>query len=310
MNKLTLQFAILFLAAVVHGDDAKKPKNTPVKKSTEAVVAKDDVVVSKQEYLDAVREAKAAGFEWECDDTTGQIQQGGDSAQKKETGRAPQRKLNMEEVSDLGRYRDMLRRLRPTELNVFGCENLDGLMGLTSLQKLGLNFCPALQNLDGLKGLTGLRSFILLGCSALQNVDGLKDLTGLQTLLIRGCPALQNVGGLKGLTGLRSLVLSECPALQNVDGLKDLTGLHLLILNQSPALQNVDGLKGLTRLQGIDLSGCPALQNVDGLKGLTDLKNLQLGGSRKIPAAALRELRAALPNTDITFPDGTKNPPQ
>ena len=49
---------------------------------------------------------------------------------------------------------------------------------------------------------------------------------------------------------------------------------------------------------------------MDVLKGLTGLRLLNLDGCDKIPAAALRELRAALPNTDITFPDGTKNPPQ
>jgi len=32
------------------------------------------------------------------------------------------------------------------------------------------------------------------------------------------------------------------------------------------------------------------------------LQHLDLYGSHKIPAAALRELRAALPTTDITFP--------
>jgi hypothetical protein len=48
---------------------------------------------------------------------------------------------------------------------------------------------------------------------------------------------------------------------------------------------------------------------VDALKNLTGLKELDLHHCDKIPAAALRELRAALPMTDITFPDGTKNPP-
>ena len=53
--------------------------------------------------------------------------------------------------------------------------------------------------------------------------------------------------------------------------------------------------------------GC---ENVDVLKGLTNLQVLYLNGCDKIPAAALRELRAALPKTNITFPDGTNNPPQ
>ena len=97
---------------------------------------------------------------------------------------------------------------------------------------------------------------------------------------------------------------------KNVDALKGLTALQSLNLLDCPALQNVDALKGLTALQVLHLSRCTALQNVDALKGLTNLRTLSLHDCDKIPAAALRELRAALPNTYITFPDGSENPPQ
>ncbi len=194
-------------------------------------------------YNNAVREAKEAGFEWKCDDTLSLIWQDWHNALKKETWGEHQRMLVMGEVPDLGRYREMLRHLRPTELYARGCQN---------------------ENVDALKGLTGLQSLDLNGCTALQNVDGLKGLTALQELNLVGCTALQNV----------------------------------------------DTLKGLSALQWLNLCNCTALQNVDGLKGLTALQWLNLNGCDKIPAAALRELRTALPNTDITFPDGTKNPPQ
>ena len=97
---------------------------------------------------------------------------------------------------------------------------------------------------------------------------------------------------------------------ENLDALKGLTALRTLDLTLCPALQNVDGLKGLTALQTLYLDGCTALQNVDALKGLTGLQEINLYRCDKIPVAALRELRAALPKTDIIFPDGTNNPPQ
>ena len=147
-------------------------------------------------YNNAVREAKEAGFEWECEDTISLIKQDWRNALKKETWGAHNRILGMGEVPDLGRYREMLHHLRPTELVAWGCKD-----------------------------------------------------------------------------------------------------------------ENVDALKGLTALQMLDLRYCTALQNVDALKGLTGLQDLNLRGCEKIPAAALRELRAALPNTDITFPDGSKEPP-
>ena len=196
-------------------------------------------------YNNAVREAKEARFGWTCDDAISLIRQDWHNALKKETWGEHDRVLDMttREVPDLGRYREMLHHLNPTQLIAWECQD---------------------ENADALKGLTALHRLDLSNCSALQNVDALK-----------------------GLTGLQGLGLSYCTA-----------------------LQNVDGLKGLTSLFWLDLSKCNALQNVDGLKGLTALKTLDLTGCDKIPAAALRELRAALPNTDITFPDGTNKPPQ
>jgi len=73
---------------------------------------------------------------------------------------------------------------------------------------------------------------------------------------------------------------------------------------------NLDMLKGLTSLQKLHIDASPPLHNLDALKSLTGLQTLYLGGCDKIPAAALRELHAALPNTYITFPDGSNNPPQ
>jgi hypothetical protein len=215
-------------------------------------------------YNNAVREAKEAGFDWRCTDTFSLIRQDWHNALKKETWGAHERVLYMREVTDLGRYREMLHGLRPTELRAKECMNVDALKGLTSLQSLYLVDCPVLQNVDGLKGLTGL-----------------------QTLYLIDCPSLQNVDGLEGHTGLQTLVLNFCPDLHKADALMSLTGLQKLVL-----------------------FGSHALHDVDALKNLTGLKLLGLGACNKIPAAALRELRAALPNTDITFPDGTKNPPQ
>ncbi len=150
----------------------------------------------------------------------------------------------------------------------------------------------------------------VLRVSACENMDDLKNVVGLQSLALSNCPTLQNADVLKGLTGLQMLDLSEWTALQNVNALKGLTTLQEINLTNCTALQNVDDLKDLTALQLLNLRFCRSLQNVDGIKGLTGLKELNLYSCNKIPAAALRELRAALPNTDITFPDGTKNPPQ
>ncbi len=254
-------------------------------------------------YNNAVREAKEAGFEWTCDDTFSLIRQDWHNALKKETWGAHHRILTMRDVHYLGRYREMLHRLRPTVLRAYrySYENVDELKGLTSLQFLRLYNCPVLQNVDGLKGLTGLQAFILSDCPALQNVDGIKSLTGLKLIEIESCPALLNVNGLEGHDCLKNLCISDCPALQNVDVLKCLTHLQWLDIQGCTALQNVDGLKMLTGLQTLNLNEYPALQNVDILKGLTSLRSLYFIGDEENHAAALLELHAALPKTDIQF---------
>ena len=85
-------------------------------------------------YNNAVREAEEAGFEWERDDALSLIRQDWHNALKKETWGAHERVLVMGEVPDLGRYREILHQLNPTELIARGCENVDSLKGLTDLQ--------------------------------------------------------------------------------------------------------------------------------------------------------------------------------
>jgi hypothetical protein len=131
------------------------------------------------------------------------------------------------------------------------------------------------------------------------NLDAFHGLSGLRNLSLVGCTSLQNVDALQGLSGLKALNLSDCTSLQNVDGLQGLSGLQTLDLRRCASLQNADGLKGLSGLQILDLRRCTALQNVDGLKGLSGLKELNLRACPKLPAAAVAELRAALPTTEI-----------
>lgn len=103
--------------------------------------------------------------------------------------------------------------------------------------------------------------------------------------------------------------LRDCNELQNVNALESLTSLQFLTFENCPALHNVNGLIGTTSLEVLLLYNCTELKNVDGLKGLTSLNMLDLSGCEKIPSTDLRELRAALPQTNIVFPDGTQRPP-
>jgi hypothetical protein len=116
-----------------------------------------------------------------------------------------------------------------------------------------------------------------------------------------------DVGSGRDLASLRPLLLRLRPTWliapdckdANFDALQSLSGLQHLDLGGCTALQNLDALKGLSGLQHLDLGGCTALQNLDALKGLSGLKVLYLTGCTKLPPAAVAELRAALPKTNI-----------
>lgn len=146
--------------------------------------------------------------------------------------------------------------------------------------------------------------------------DALNDLACFRDLIDRLRPTslsttrFEHMDGIKGLSGLQALDLSGCISLKNVDGIKGLSRLQMLNLGFCKALQNLDSLNELTHLRTLDLTQCTSLQDVGGIKGLTGLQVLDLSNCAEIPATSLQELRAALPNTDITFPDGRKTPPE
>ena len=252
----------------------------------------------------AVREARAAGFEWREVTPSAVIRKDWRAAFRKETWGGSLRELDLGKVPTLTSVRPLLRRLRPTVLFAHGCKDADlqALNGLSSLQKVSLWYCPSLQNLDGTETLSALRNLDIFPCPALQNIDGLKGLTGLQSLVLQGCGSLQDLGALKGLTGLHTLALSRCPVLQNADALKGLTRLQELHLTSCSSLQNLDALKSLASLRTLDLTNCGTLQNVDILKELPSLQSLDLTGCDTLPLPALHDLRTAREGIQIQMP--------
>lgn len=234
------------------------------------------------DYRAAVREARAAGYEWSTDEPLTLYR----NAWEKWVD--PYGRLHLGLGADLTRVRSLLPRLRA--------------------KRLIANYCLD-TGVDALKGLNGLQELHIYDYPGLQNADALEGLSTLTELELSGCPELRNVDGLKGLTRLRNLRLSHNPGLQNVNGIKGLAELQVIDIYECPSLQDVKVFQGLSNLFNVRLSHCPGVHSVSSFKKLTGLNYLDLTGSTGIPGAELRELRAALPKTDITFPDGSKAPP-
>lgn len=214
------------------------------------------------DYRAAVDEAKRLGFEWEAEETFDLIRRDWRAALRKETWGTHERVLRIGSPFD---------NLGPT-----------------------IDFSPNRNLLQRLRP-TGL---LIYQC---ENVDALNGLHSLQRLSLQNCPTLQNLDALKGLTGLQELELADCPALQNLDALKDLTRLQELYLWRCPKLQNLDALKSLPHLQTLSIFLCPNLEKVSVLKNFTGLQRLRLGRSSSWTDENEKELREALPNTQINF---------
>jgi internalin A len=175
-------------------------------------------------------------------------------------------------------------------LDLSGCtrlRNLDGLAGLTALQRLNLSQCPELRDLGALAQLTALQQLDLGWCVELPDLDALGGLTALQQLNLSGCLELRDLGALAGLTALQDLNLSQCRELRDLGALARLTALQQLDLSWCGELPDLDALGGLTSLQQLNLSWCRKLQDIGALAGLTALKQLDL---RQCPE--LRDLGA------------------
>jgi hypothetical protein len=154
-----------------------------------------------------------------------------------------------------------------------------------------------------------LKHISLAECEELRDIDALHGLKSLRWLNLNLCERLENLDGLQGLTGLRLLTINVNRSLRNLDPLHDLTSLRMLNLDSCLDLQNVDGVEKLVALKMIVLSHSPALENVDSLKLLPGLKEVDLGGCRNLPKSSWAPLCAALPNTQITLPDGSVHGP-
>ena len=200
------------------------------------------------DFNQAVKEAKELRWEFTYSDPIAIIRKDWRAAFRKDTWSDTRRWLwiNTEAVSE--RDFDLIRRLKPKQLRIFGTfpwRDLSELKGLSNLTELWLSYQ---------KNLT--------------NIDALKDMKELTALDIHGSPVLVNIEALKELKNLTLLQLNDCTALTNVDALRELKALKNLGLYRCTGLKNVDGLLGLTGLEKLHLEGCTGLtkESVDAVK--------------------------------------------
>ncbi|KAJ7942583.1 Disease resistance protein [Quillaja saponaria] len=156
-------------------------------------------------------------------------------------------------------------------LNIQNCDVLESfteqaLRGLTSLQKLGVSYCPRLKSLS----------------------EGFQHLTSLQNLEIRSCPELVAFpNGISQLTSLRSLYVKVSFCGKNrpcvlPEGFQYIPMLQILSLRGLHILSLPDCLGDLISLQELMIIRCPKLISLpESIQRLTNLQKLKIKGCHR-----------------------------
>ncbi|XP_011028063.1 PREDICTED: putative disease resistance protein At4g19050 isoform X2 [Populus euphratica] len=185
-----------------------------------------------------------------------------------------------------------LTRLK--ELDLSGCENLDGLQGLNALQKLevlDLSGCVALPEIQ-VQSFLNMSRLRKLNLSATK-VESLSSLTSscLCQLVLKDCTNLKILPSSKSLSKLEVLDLCGAKALGEI--LSELCAhmIHLQNLNLSHIiLQEFSFVAKFTKLRQLSLECCRGLATVPFLTELTGLEILDLSETDVCSLSSLEKL--------------------
>ncbi|XP_031261361.1 disease resistance protein RGA2-like [Pistacia vera] len=159
-------------------------------------------------------------------------------------------------------------------LTLSGCENLlrlfEGMQGLTSLQRLHLEFCSLTSLPYSIKYLKRLEKVMIDNCSELdlkmefQGEDKDNLCLGVRKFIINNLPSLVDLPQLilqGSANTLQCIMMKNCPKLKELpEWLQNLTSLQTLeILNCQSLSCLPEGMQRLTVLRQLKIQGCPAL---------------------------------------------------
>jgi Leucine-rich repeat (LRR) protein len=163
-------------------------------------------------------------------------------------------------------------------------QNVDGLSGLTNLERLDLFDIDPI-SIEPLGKLKNLRWLYLSGDLA-SNIQALSSLTKLEHLDL-SMSSVVDVSPLTQLTNLRHLNLF-CQNASDIAGFHKLKNLRFLSLARTK-VQNIAALGALTHLRTLELWATP-VKDISPLSNLTNLENLCLWKTAVDDVAPLRTL--------------------
>jgi hypothetical protein len=157
----------------------------------------------------------------------------------------------------------------------FSFSSLQPLSALQQLEVLHLwDHACAATSLQGLAGLSKLEKLALGGaesCGKLQSLEGISP--GVKELCLLNDPDLASLAGIEGCTRLEKITLEHCGvnSMQPLRGLSSIKELNL----SGYCLTSLESLHNMP-LQSLSLTGCDALTQLSGMEHLSALTRLDV----------------------------------
>lgn len=169
-----------------------------------------------------------------------------------------------------------------------------------------------LESLEGLSGITYINKLTIRQNERLLNLNGLSSFAEAETISIHANPNLKSLNGLEKLKTINAIItIWSNPVLETLSGLDNLTHVSLMYITDNPALSTLAGLSGLssitsylsiavnstlTSLTGLEslslVNGSISIRENDTLVDLTGLEALTtVEGELRVSGASLTSLK-------------------
>ena len=156
--------------------------------------------------------------------------------------------------------------------------NIAALAGATTLERLNLSWCEALEDIGPLANCRALVRLYLSGCPEIKDISALAFLTQLVRLDLSGCPGIHDISALAFLKQLKWLDLSRCYRFNHISPLAECIALETLDMSGCCRVNDISALAFLKELEWLDMSGCCRVNDISALAFLKELKWLDLSG--------------------------------
>ncbi|CAN1333598.1 Disease resistance protein L6 [Linum perenne] len=196
------------------------------------------------------------------------------------------------------------------------CNHLDGIEGLTSLEKLRIDEVKGLARVTGLTNLLSLpdcklEDLIIVKCPDIIELHDDKAtevgvvVNSLQLMHIVDCPQLDAGPLVRGLTKFPMLRVLWLENIKRITPLSKLKKLKQLTIASAHGLREIEGLGELKSLERLILRNCTSLERLWHADDRPEnLMRLDIRNCRSLSVEHLSALEAGLPpNVEISWPD-------